>query len=123
MVASSPYRTLQKNEQFRICYARGKKVVCDHVVVFYHPARNSDAAPDMRIGVVASKRVGNAVKRNRAKRLLREAARRVSGQLNYRDIWVVLVAKSSITAQTSHGVQNDLEQGLRRAGLLESAST
>jgi len=122
MAASSPC-TLQKNEQFRACYSRGKKVVCDHVVVFYHPQRNSGAAGDLRVGVVASKRVGNAVKRNRAKRLLREAARQVCRQLNYRDMWVVLVAKSTITAQTSRTVQSDLEHGLRNAGLLESGST
>jgi ribonuclease P protein component len=123
MVAGSPCRTLQKNEQFRVCYSRGKKVVCEHIVVFYHPVRSDGAAVNVRIGVVASKRVGNAVKRNRAKRLLRDAARHVCDRLNYQDIWVVLVAKSTITTQTSHVVRNDLEQGLRRGGLLESANT
>jgi ribonuclease P protein component len=123
MVASSSCRTLQKNEQFRLCYSGGKKVVCNHVVVFYRPSRGGGTAREARIGVVASKRVGNSVKRNRAKRLLREAARHVCGQLNYQDIWVVLVAKSSIIEQTSHVVRNDLEHGLRRAGLLESPNT
>jgi len=122
MVASQPKRTLQENSQFRMCYSRGKKVVCEHVVVFYHPVVGEDA-PGPRVGVVASKRVGNAVKRNRAKRLLRESARRVVGRLNDRDIWVVLVAKSSITEQTSQTVRNDLERGLSKAGLLESANT
>jgi len=105
-----------------MCYSRGKKVVCEHVVVFYHPVAGEDP-PGPRVGVVASKRVGNAVKRNRAKRLLRESARRVVGRLNDRNIWVVLVAKSSITAQTAQTVRNDLERGLSKAGLLESANT
>jgi ribonuclease P protein component len=121
MVARNPKsRTLQKNSQFRTCYTRGKKVVCDHVVVFYHA---SETGCGLQFGFVASKRVGNAVRRNRAKRLLREAARHVADRMNNRDIWVVLVAKSTITAQTSRAIQDDLKQGLGRAGLLESRTT
>jgi len=108
-------QTLQKNSQFRTCYARGRKVVCDHAIVFYHT--NPDAN-GLRIGFVASKRVGGAVKRNRAKRLLRDAARSVAEKWNKRDLWVVLVARSSITARTSKDVQDDIERRLARAGLL-----
>jgi ribonuclease P protein component len=112
--------SLQRNSQFRTCYSSGKKVVCEHVVVFYYPVETNGDGP--QIGVVASKKVGNAVKRNRAKRLLREAARHVADRLNNKNIWVVLVAKSTITKQASRDVQNDLEQHLARAGLLKSAT-
>ncbi len=108
-------QTLQKNWQFRTCYARGQKVVCEHAVVFYHTNPDADG---LRVGVVASKRVGGAVKRNRARRLLREAARGVVDKWNQRDLWVVLVAKSTITEATSRSVQDDIERRLARAGLL-----
>lgn len=118
MVARKPkYHTLQRSSQFRTCYTGGKKVVCQHVVVFYHRVKGDDGG--LHFGFVASKKVGNAVRRSRAKRLLREAARHVSDRLNNRDIWIVLVAKSSIITRTSGDVQNDLESGLARAGLLE----
>lgn len=118
MVARKPKpRTLRHNSQFRTCYSNGKKVVCQHVVVFYH--RDQAQSAGVHVGVVASKRVGNAVRRNRAKRLLREAARSVAGRLNHKDIWIVLVAKSTITAQSAQAVSDDLERGLARAGLLE----
>lgn len=107
--------TLQKNWQFRTCYARGQKVVCAHAVVFYHTNPDADG---LRFGVVASKRVGGAVKRNRAKRLLRDAARSVVDKCNKRDLWVVLVAKSSITGVASQEVRDDIERRLARAGLL-----
>jgi len=107
--------TLQKNWQFRTCYANGQKVVCEYVVVFYHTNPDADG---LRLGVVASKRVGGAVKRNRAKRLLREAARSVADKWNDRDLWVVLVAKSSITGVASREVRDDIERRLAKAGLL-----
>jgi len=107
--------TLQKNWQFRACYAHRQKVVCDYAVVFYY--KNPDAE-GLQLGVVASKRVGGAVQRNRAKRLLREAARGVADRLNNRDLWVVLVAKSAITGTTSQQVRDDIERRLTEAGLL-----
>ena len=52
-----------------------------------------------RLTVVASKRVGGAVRRNRAKRLLREAAR----QLAWRSgLDVVLVARAACAASDVH---------------------
>ncbi len=118
MVARKPQRrTLQRNSQFRTCYAHGKKIVCGHIVVFYLAAQNGDGG--VSFGVVASKRVGNAVRRNRAKRLLRVAARYLEDRLNNRNIWIVLVAKGTITAQSSRTVQDDLERGLAKAGLLD----
>ena len=66
-------RTLQHAWQFRRCYDSGRKLVANHTVIFLFSPPEPDG---LRVGVVASKRVGGAIKRNRAKRLLREAARR-----------------------------------------------
>ena len=107
---------LKKNWQFRRVYNEGAKVVCDCAVIFYCKNPEDDDGP--YFGVVASKRVGNAVKRNRAKRLLREAVRRFSGKLNHRDIWVVLVAKSNILGRSSEDVVNDIERELERVRLI-----
>ena len=107
-------RTLKRSWQFRTCYSRGRKVVCDYAVVFYHETTGEG----LQFGVVASKRVGNAVKRNRAKRLLREAARGVAGELNDPNLWVVLVARSTITTHSSREVHGDIKRALTSAGLL-----
>ena len=47
------------------------------------------------IGYTASKKIGNAVKRNKAKRIMRELARKIliNGKINS---YYVLIAKSSI---------------------------
>ena len=49
----------------------------------------------IRYGLTCSKRVGNAVKRNRAKRIMRELARKIiiNGKINS---YYVLIAKTSL---------------------------
>jgi ribonuclease P protein component len=72
---------------------------------------------------VASKRVGNAVKRSRAKRLLREAIRDTEHRFKDRDLWVVLVARGTILQASSGDVTRDLENALMGEGLIRSDAT
>jgi ribonuclease P protein component len=102
--------------QFRLVYHDGKKVNCKHAVLFYHETGEPDGGPFF--GFVASKRVGGAVHRNRAKRLLREAARVTANRLIRRDLWIVLVAKKSILECTSRDVSRDLQHAMVGEGLI-----
>jgi ribonuclease P protein component len=109
-------RTLTHAWQFRRCYDSGKKLVARHAVIFLHRA---EAVDGVRVGVVASKKVGGAVKRNRAKRLLRQSARRVALKWNDRHIWVVLVAKASIVEARAAEIEDDIERVLIASGELD----
>jgi len=69
-----------------------------------------------RVGVTASRRVGNAVARNRAKRLLREAARHLYPQFG--SGWdAMLIARPGILKVKERQVEDGLASLLRRAGL------
>ena len=48
------------------------------------------------IGYTATKKIGNAVKRNKAKRLMREVARKVLRKYGKINSYYVLIAKNSI---------------------------
>ncbi len=50
----------------------------------------------MTVGFTATKKVGNAVKRNKAKRLMRELARKVLTKYGKTNSYYVLIAKNSI---------------------------
>ncbi len=70
-----------------------------------------------RIGVAAGKSVGNAVKRNRAKRLIRAAARDLYPQIpSGHDL--VLIARKPIIQVKMPLVRDALQQLLQRASLL-----
>lgn len=71
-----------------------------------------------RLGVVVSKKVGNAVVRSRAKRLLRESYRQHQHEL-VQPLDLVLVARPSIAEKDFASVERDLLTTLRQAGLLK----
>lgn len=109
-------RTLTHAWQFRRCYDAGTKLVARHAVIFLHRAEPPDG---VRVGVVASRKVGGAVKRNRAKRLLRQGARRIAQKWIDRHIWVVLVAKASIVEARAGEIEDDIERALVQSGELD----
>lgn len=67
-----PSQRIKKRLEFQAAQGAGRKAVLPHFVLLLY-ARGTDG--EARLGVVASRRIGNAVVRNRAKRLVREAFR------------------------------------------------
>ena len=73
-----------------------------------------DASPGIRVGFTASKKVGNAVLRNRAKRRMREIARMILPAMGVPGWDYVLVARPSVTIERDFaGLLADMETALR----------
>lgn len=66
-------RLLRRSDFVRV-QQQGRRVHADHFIVLM--LRGRDGAAPARLGVTVGKRVGGAVERNRAKRLVREVFRR-----------------------------------------------
>ena len=70
-----------------------------------------------RLGVITTRRLGNAPARSRARRLLREAFRTRQHTLA-QPADLILVARPSIAGRALRDVERDLVVALRKAGML-----
>jgi ribonuclease P protein component len=104
---------LHRTTEFNLVYSKGKGYHNDFLVLFVLPTNTSER----RVGIVAGKKIGKAVDRNRAKRLIREAYRLNKGNL-IRGLDIVLIAKKGIEKLSLAEVENNLLELFKKAGIL-----
>lgn len=108
-----PFVSLSKNHEFRRAYSKGKSFVSPVVVVYVLKNR----CRTLRVGITTSKKIGCAVERNRARRVIREAFRETApGVRPGYDI--VLVARGRTPFVKSTEVGQQLQKLLGAAGVL-----
>jgi len=91
----SRIEAIKENHLFSKVYAKGKKVSEKNIVVY---ALRNFKTENTRLGITTSKKLGNAVARSRARRLIREAFRSVTKERFFqRPYLIVVVARSAIT--------------------------
>ena len=111
------YRTLNKNWQFNRVYGRGKSYVHPHCVLYVAINRMGYT----RIGLTATKKVGHAVQRNRARRVMRAAlAEHLSQNIGGYDI--ILVARGQTPRLKSTQLSKTLGKLFTKAGLPDKAA-
>jgi ribonuclease P protein component len=99
---------------FRSVFSTGRSYA-QGTVVLYVAKRTTGAGP-ARAGLVVSRKVGGAVARNRAKRLLREALR-LEGKELPEGLDLVVVARPSVAEASYREVAADIRDVLNAAGL------
>jgi ribonuclease P protein component len=117
---------LKRRPDFLRVAARGRKQAAAGLVLqAYRRPPSDDASPaeratadaeTVRLGFTATKKVGGAVARNRARRRLREAARLVLPQRARAGFDLVLVARQGTLDRPFAALVADLERALERTG-------
>ena len=108
---------LAQNRDFARVRQRGERLVLGCLIANWNKLPDGSAP---KLGVVTSKKIGNAVARNRARRLLRESFRQHQHEL-VQPIDLVLVARNSIAGKHFADVEKDYLNALKRASLLKLA--
>lgn len=106
---------LYLTRDFERVYNDGKVYHSKNVVLFVLPTSNTIR----RIGFTVGKKVGNAVKRNRIKRLLREVYRLNKNNLIL-GVDLVIVAKKDFWNIQFREIEEELLKLFKKAGLLKN---
>ena len=101
---------IQKRADFLAC---AKAPHCARGAVLVQ-ARARDDSPIVRAGFTATKRIGGAVERNRAKRRLREAARLMLPALAHPGFDYVFIARGGVTTRPWPRLLDDVKSALLR---------
>jgi len=113
-------RLMRRPEFLAVAGTRRKHVAPGLILqVRRHDERQRPAPgePPIRLGLTASRKVGNAVVRNRARRRLREAARQILPVFAAPGHDFVLVARGGTPDRPWLELLGDLTTGLKRLGL------
>lgn len=108
----APVAGLTRRPEFLKVAARGRKSVMPGLIL--QACRRCGAADAARVGFTASKRVGGAVERNRARRRLRAAVAAVMPQHARQGHDYVVIARTETLRRPFSALVRDLETALRR---------
>ena len=105
---------LQKNKAFQYVYHRGRSAACRDLVMLVAKGRG------MKVGFSVSKKVGNAVTRNKVKRRLRECFRPYLGDV--KNGLYVFVARPSAAEATFQSLEKSMRYLIRKQGVLKEGN-
>ena len=116
------YVCIKKDKEFRFLFKKGDSIVTDAFVCY---ARESKRRVN-RIGIVTGKKVGNAVKRSRARRVIREAFRLIDPLLREKTqkrYDFIFVARAKTPAMKSTQVYRQMENRLLKRYAVQEKNT
>lgn len=106
--------SINQNRDFQRAYSRGKSFVGPALVTYVLKNRKSA----LRMGITTSKKTGNAVHRNRSRRVIREAFRTLPGEVRP-GFDLIFVARAKTPAMKSTELRQVMERQLKSAGVLK----
>ncbi|MFB5663521.1 ribonuclease P protein component [Alteribacillus sp. HJP-4] len=106
---------IKKNHEFSKVFEKGASFANRQFVLYI---LNKPGQQEHRTGLTVSKKIGNAVTRNRIKRLLREAVREMGDRLESGNDYVI-IARKPVLEMTFTEIIKSLEHVARKAKVLK----
>ena len=105
---------LRNQRMFQKVYFHGRSWANRYLVLYVFPV----IGPERKAGFAAGKKLGNAVTRNRLKRLMRESYRHTQERL-LEGFWLLLVARRAATAIKEPEMERAFLKLAGKAGILK----
>lgn len=105
-------KVLRGKREFSAVYNKGKSAAGRYVVVFY----KKNGLEHNRLGFLASKKVGNAVARNRARRLMKESVR-TDIDIKVQGYDIIFIARNTIEGKKKQDITKSLRATIGRTEL------
>lgn len=119
---------IKENHLYQKAYRNGKSAAGKYVAVYSLPDRQNRRfvkadpchRPLNRLGLTTGKKIGGAVVRSRARRLMREAYRLIEAEneIVYGNL-IVIAARTRIADAKMQDVKKDLTKCLKQLGLIK----
>lgn len=100
---------LKKRKEYKYIFRKGKKLFSESFIMVYVPTK----LENYKIGVSISKKVGNAVERNRISRRLKNALRKQNININPKYNYI-FVARKNATTKNYKQIYLEIENLLKR---------
>jgi ribonuclease P protein component len=108
---------IKKNDEFQAVFRKGESFANRQFVVYYLKKPDQDY---YRIGLSVSKKIGNAVTRNRVKRYVREVFQEIDEDVRNSYDYVI-IARKPTSSMDFHEVKSSLIHVLKRSKLLKTS--
>ena len=108
--------SLKKNNEFQRVYRKGTSQANRYLVMYV--LENHDRHMENRLGISVSKKVGNSVERNRARRLMKENYRIWKGEIK-EGYDMIFIARSTINGQKAFDVGKSMKRALHKAKMFQ----
>ncbi|AWM23035.1 ribonuclease P protein component [Bacillus subtilis] len=109
---------LKKNEDFQKVFNHGTSVANRQFVLYTLDQPEND---ELRVGLSVSKKIGNAVMRNRIKRLIRQAFLEEKERLKEKDY--IIIARKPASQLTYEETKKSLQHLFRKSSLYKKSSS
>lgn len=109
------HQRVKKNAEFQKIFKRGKSFANRQFVVYCFEKEGQE---DFRIGLSVSKKIGNAVTRNRIKRYIRQAFLEMKDEVKP-NMDYVIIARHQAATMDFHESQKSLQHVLKIAKMIQ----